>query len=112
MDEFDVIVIGGGSAGGFTSEYAKQRPSVEYWIGLCEGHGIKFTIPDTSDILKTACIYGYHTTERQKKFDARRRELAQRINAAQSVERQKHDEAVFLSGAYEGMAYDSQWLGG
>ena len=102
----------GGNAGLFASEYAKQRPSVEYWCGLCEGSGIKLTIPDQSDILKTACIYGYHTTERAKKFQARQNELRQRINAAQNIERQKHDESIFLSGALEGTYYDSQWLGG
>ncbi len=102
----------GGNAGMFNSEYAKQRPSVEYWIGIAEGLGLTVTVPETSDILKTACIYGYHTTDRAKKFAARRQELQQRIGSAQQVERQKHDEAVFLSGALEGMNYDTQWLGG
>mgnify|MGYP001162016817 CR=1 FL=1 len=101
-----------GHVGWFTSEYARQRPSVEYWIGIAEGRGIRVTVPDQSDILKAACIYGYHTTARFKKFQIRRQELTQRIANAQAVEQQKHDEAVFLSGALEGMNYDEQWLGG
>lgn len=101
-----------GHVGWFTSEYARQRPSVEYWIGIAEGRGINVTIPAQSDILKAACIYGYHTTERFKKFQSRRQELTQRIGQAQAVEQQKHDEAIFLSGALEGMNYDEQWLGG
>lgn len=103
---------GAGHVGWFTSEYARQRPSVEYWIGIAEGKGINVTIPAQSDILKAACIYGYHTTERFKKFQTRRSELNQRVAHAQSREQQAHDEAIFLAGALEGMNYDEQWLGG
>jgi hypothetical protein len=101
-----------GHVGWFSSEYARQRPSVEYWIGIAEGKGIRFTIPPQSDVLKAACIYGYHTTERFKKFQARRQELQTRIAQAQQGEVAKHDEVLFLSGALEGMNYDEQWLGG
>lgn len=103
---------GAGHVGWFTSEYARQRPSVEYWLGVAEGKGIRVTLPAQSDILKAACVYGYHTTERFKKFQARRKELQERVQHAQSIEAQKHDEAVFLAGALEGMNYDEQWLGG
>ena len=103
---------GAGHVGWFTSEYARQRPSVEYWLGIAEGRGIKITVPPQSDILKTACIYGYHTTERFQKFQARRHELTVRTQQAQQMEQAKHDEALFLMGALENMNYDEQWLGG
>lgn len=103
---------GKGNAGWFTSEYARQRPSVEYWLGLAEGRGIRVIVPDQSDILKSACIYGYHTTEAAKKVAVRKKELEQRIGHAQAREQQAHDEAVFLSGALEGMHYDFQWVPG
>lgn len=103
---------GHGSAGWFTSEYARQRPSVEYWLGIAEGKGIKVFIPDQSDILKSSCIYGYHTTDVAKKILARKAELQQRIAGAQAREQQGHDEALFLSGALEGMSYDMQWMPG
>lgn len=103
---------GAGHVGWFTSEYARQRPSVEYWIGVAEGKGIRVHIPPQSDILKAACVYGYHTTDRFKKFQARRVELQQRVGNAQSNEQKFHDEAIFLAGALEGMNYDEQWLGG
>lgn len=103
---------GAGHVGWFTSEYARQRPSVEYWLGVADGRGIKVTIPQQSDILKAACIYGYHTTERFMKFQARRTELQTRIGQAQTKEQQGHDEALYLAGALEGMNYDEQWLGG
>ena len=101
---------GAGHVGWFSSEYARQRPSCEYWIGIAEGKGIRVTIPPQSDMLKTACIYGYHTTDQFKKFQARRVELQQRIGQAQQREQQGHDEALFLAGALEGMNYDEQWL--
>jgi len=35
------------------TEYASQRPSCEYFIGIAEGKGIKVVIPLDSDLLKT-----------------------------------------------------------
>lgn len=112
VDMAQHAIQGAGHVGWFTSEYARQRPSCEYWIGIAEGRGIKVTIPDQSDLLKAACIYGYHTTARFKKFQVRRKELMARVNQAQAQEQRAHDEAIFLSGALEGMNYDEQWLGG
>lgn len=111
IDMAQHALAGAGHVGWFTSEYARQRPSVEYWLGVAEGRGIRVTVPAQSDILKTACIYGYHTTDQFKKFQARRQELTQRLQHAQMIEQQKHDEALFLAGAAEGMNYDMQWLG-
>ena len=96
------------NAGPFASEYARQRPSVEYWIGVAEGKGIKFTIPPQSDILKTACLYGFHTNETFQKLQARDKELEQRIAHAHQREQQAHDEALYLAGAREGAKYHMQ----
>jgi predicted DNA-binding protein (UPF0251 family) len=106
------LAKGQGPAGWFSSEYAKQRPSVEYWLGIAEAKGIRVTLPDQSDILKTTCIYGYHTTDAAKKMQVRQAELQQRIQQAQMREVQGHDEAIFLTGALEGMNYDMQWMAG
>jgi hypothetical protein len=100
----------GSVAGWFTSEYARQRPSVEYWLGIAEGLGIKIHVPDQSDILKTACIYGYQHTDAFKKFVTRQKELQGRIANAQQREQDAHDEALFLTGALEGGGYYEQWL--
>jgi hypothetical protein len=32
-------------------EYKKQRESTAYWIGVCEGKGIKFVLPEATPIL-------------------------------------------------------------
>ncbi len=47
------------SQGGIGNEYAAQRPSCEYYIGVAQGRGIKITIPDEADLLKTRFIYGF-----------------------------------------------------
>ncbi len=99
-------------AGIFTSEYARQRPSVEYWLGIANGKGIRVTIPDASDILKSPAIYGYHTSDASKKLVVRKKELEQRVQNAQANEQRFHDESVFLQGAIEGMNYDFQWIAG
>lgn len=44
------------------TEYASQRPSVEYIIGIAEGLGIEVFIPPNSDICKTTALYGVATT--------------------------------------------------
>ena len=74
------VAFGGGHAGWFTSEYARQRPSVEYWLGLCNGRGIKVTLPEQTDIMRCSVIYGYHTTAR----------AAEDGSAAQGTQRPGH----------------------
>lgn len=102
----------GGHNGPFTSEYARQRPSVEFWCGVAAGKGIRLHIPPQSDLLKCACIYGYQHDAHWEKLMARRRELQGRVQQAQAREQAAHDESLFLSGALEDMAYQEQWLWG
>lgn len=40
-------------------EYASQRPSVEYFVGLARGMGRKVFIPDQSDLCKSWTLYGF-----------------------------------------------------
>lgn len=62
-----------------SDEYMYQRPSVEYYIGLARGLGIKVFLPDRCDLLKSTTLYGYqdHSTvklklrEQTKEFNAR-----------------------------------------
>ncbi len=34
------------------TEYAQERPCVEFWLGLAAGRGITITVPDSSPLLK------------------------------------------------------------
>jgi hypothetical protein len=54
---FDVIHLYGVDMA-VGSEYEKQRPSCEFWVGIAKGRGIKFYIPEQSDLLKTMAVYG------------------------------------------------------
>jgi hypothetical protein len=44
------------------TEYAKQRPSCEYFLGIAVGRDIKITIPEASEMLKTTHLYGWEPT--------------------------------------------------
>ena len=42
-----------------SGEYGYQRPSVEYFMGIARGMGIKLYVPERCDLLKTTVLYGY-----------------------------------------------------
>lgn len=56
------------------TEYAKERPCVEFHIGLARGSGVDVYVPDTSDLLKCVGMYGFGE---QGTFFARK--LAERL---------------------------------
>lgn len=58
QDDIEEIAIWGVNMAQDT-EYAKQRPSCEYFLGIAEGRGIKVTIPDASEMLKASHLYGW-----------------------------------------------------
>ena len=67
------------------TEYAAQRPSCEYYIGLAKGQGIEVNIPLDSDLLKSSEIYGYHTDNALRvKLTARLKELDTRLKQHQA----------------------------
>lgn len=40
------------------TEYGRQRPSCEFYLGIAAGCGILVTLPTTTDLLKCAALYG------------------------------------------------------
>lgn len=85
------------------SEFESQRPSCEYFIGLARGLGIPVHIPETSDLLKTAVLYG-ETHPMEAKLDQRIVELEQRrAHVAQVV--QDHQ---FMHERIEGALEDAR----
>lgn len=56
------------------SEYASQRPSCEFFLGVAVGRGIQIYLPKTSDLLKVRWMYGYED-EIQSSWDARVNEI-------------------------------------
>jgi len=60
------------------AEYAEQRPSCEWLIGLAQGRGIKVVLPPGSDLMKASHLYGFDDDEYRAKMSARVVELANR----------------------------------
>jgi hypothetical protein len=97
------------------SEYQGQRPSSEYFIGLAEGLGIKFYIPDESDLMKCAGLYGFETDNQMRvKMKNRIKDLEENRKKAygdkQKLEMQLHQiEAAIMR--MDGAIEDSKfWL--
>jgi hypothetical protein len=84
------------------TEFSHQRPSCEFWLGVCHGRGIKLTIQSSSDLLKTAFIYGYDD-EKQTVFKSqvveRHKFLTDMCNAAAQKEQTAKEERLQYIGA-------------
>lgn len=94
------------------SEYAAQRPSCEYFLGLAAGRGIKVYVPPQSDLLKTSAMYGIEDDSALRiKLDERTKELEQRLNMLQSQHQQINNQIHQVLGARENTAYfRSVWV--
>lgn len=87
------------------SEYALQRPSVEYYLGVAAGAGIQITLPERSDLLKTATLYGEPDNGLRAKLEERREQLTLQI-AEHEKKVGEHTAAVHgLRGALEQVNY-------
>lgn len=110
------MAVGGN---GQTAEYAYQRPSCEYWLGVAEGLGIKVFIAERADLLKCGFRYGEaENTDFVVKIRSRKAELQQRIalenqNLAQ-IDAARNEKVALLNqlhGAAENIGYvEGVWL--
>ena len=83
-------------------EYAYQRPSAEYWIGVALGMGMSVKIPDRADLLKIRYVYGIDSYDPvESKLQARREELEQQLHQASQTEAQARDKKMMVRGALE-----------
>ena len=87
-------------------EWAYQRPACHYFIGIAQALGIKITVPSESDLLKPPAMYGFNLSDPMLiKFEARRAELTQRLNANTTQCDNLVREAMFLRGAIDDVDY-------
>lgn len=109
-------------ADGVRSEYAHQRPSCEYFLGIAAGLGIKTYVHDHSDLLKTRRLYAFDSeaSEMRRKWAARHKELADqlkdvngKIESVSNEHRTAIDQLVkrqhVLMGALDDMQWTRQW---
>ena len=95
---------------GVKSEYAHQRPSCEYFLGIATGLGIKTFVHEHSDLLKTRKLYAFDSDgEMRLKWAARSKELQGQLTEVNAqldllVKRQH-----VLMGALDDMQWTRQW---
>jgi len=83
------------------TEYFWQRPSCEYFVGIAEGLGIKVTMPDTCDLLKTRFLYGFE----EHKSDAWKTKLNGMIQSMEQRKNKAIDEKMIA------MKKEQQYIG-
>lgn len=66
------------------TEYAKQRPSCEYFVGLAKGLGINVILPDAADLMKNRFLYGFE----EQKEDRFQKKIKHTIAAMQTRRQQ------------------------
>lgn len=84
------------------SEYHWQRPSVEYWIGMAKGMGIKIYVPPTADLLKTRFLYAFEerpADEWKQKLNSMLKALQTRKNESMQRAQIEHDKIQQYIGA-------------
>ena len=96
-----------------TSDYAKERACVEYWLGRAEQMGIEVVIPDESPLLKSDYLYGYETEKmvaHSRVIRARVRELEEQLTVALHTDRQANARVSELQGMLREAAFYNQHL--
>lgn len=88
------------------TEYAAQRPSCEYFLGLASGMGIKTYVPPQSDLLKVAAMYGVEDDSALRiKLDDREKELKSRMDVLTQNYNEIQAQLYQLQGALETTRY-------
>ena len=100
--------------GGVGSEYGWQRPSCEWLLGWAMAAGITITIPDESDLLKSAFQYGQSEfSPFRRKLLAHGAEMVKRMNGAQQQFNQAQAALHELRGAKNTVDWVSNnWMPG
>lgn len=68
------------------SEYAAQRGSMEYWLGVAEGRGVHVLIPPTCDLLnRPSLLYGYQSHPNGKRDPSYTADVIVPVGAKEAV---------------------------
>lgn len=86
------------------SEYSHQRPSVEYFVGWADGHGVEFYIPIESEICKCGFLYGKdNITPVRRKLTDRLGQLKEQEAQTVATYEQTKKDLFAAKGALHGM---------
>jgi hypothetical protein len=86
---------------GLTSDWAKERACVEYWLRAAEERGIELVVPSGSPLLKSSYLYGYETAKldaNQQAIDGRKQELQAMLEAVEAEGRERANKAAEIRG--------------
>lgn len=86
-------------------EFAHQRPSCEYFLGIARGLGIKTSVQFSSDLLKARFIYGFE----DEKLSVFRQQIVEReafLNNMRDAARRKKEEGAQEELQYMGACQD------
>jgi len=94
-----------------TAEYAAQRPSCEYFIGLARGMGITVHVPDESQLLQAAGIYGYDMSGKvMTKLRSREKELQEKVASFEKQRDTAEANRLVFSGALDNLNWTKQFF--
>lgn len=107
----DVLGVWGVDMANANGEYAAQRPSCEYYLGLAEGRGIEVVLPPESDLCRTCGQYGLvNDNKLYKALQVRIDEMNARMNECMQGQNQNAMTISKLQGGVEVAAYfQSAW---
>lgn len=97
-----------------SSEYAHQRPSCEYWLGIAEGMGIKVTLAAESDLLRSQFVYALEENGNAawRKLVAIKRKQEEAAAQIQQNMRQQELQLAQISGDLQRSNWFMQRLNG
>lgn len=84
-----------------SEEYGSQRPSVEYYLGIAKGKGIKLDIHPACDLLKARFLYGYET-EKENLFLHKIGAVTNKMKQDKAYAEQQAREAEKVAWQYDG----------
>ncbi len=89
------------------TEYGRQRPSCEYFIGRCEAAGIQVIIPAESDLLKSRRLYGFDDVgdRMSRAYAQRKADLEKRKAIAQQQHEAQMAQVQQLMGASQEVSF-------
>lgn len=91
-----------------SNEYARQRPSVEFHLGIAVGSGVKLTLPKETTLLQARKLYGFEGPENDdanRAMSAKVDELANKLREVQHMKRQIEIDEAGLKMAKEVATY-------
>lgn len=84
-----------------SEEYGIQRPSVEYYLGIARGRGIKLDIHPACDLLKARFLYGYES-EKEWAFLSKINAVTAKMRQDKATAEHQAKEASKVAWQYDG----------